>query len=147
MDKRYQNKLVRLDRFADEEIITFRYLAAKFSKGWGRAEIRSGIIIQAKYRYYFKHNSIYIFFIIDKVDVHNRICRVYAIDYGETETVNFENLRKLPEKFRRKLPEQLECVYLSELHGDRINQETKTEIENMTQQKNIFQGLFPYLGT
>ena len=60
MDKRYQNKLVRLDRFADEEIITFRYLAAKFSKGWGRAEIRSGIIIQAE-SFIFKNYSILVF--------------------------------------------------------------------------------------
>ena len=46
MEKRYNLSTVKIDRFKDDEIITFRNVAAKFLKGWGRAEIRSGKIIK-----------------------------------------------------------------------------------------------------
>lgn len=45
MEKRYKLTAVKIDKFHDDEIITFRNVAAKFLKGWGRAEIRSGQII------------------------------------------------------------------------------------------------------
>ena len=44
MEKRYKLTAVKIDKFHDDEIITFRNVAAKFLKGWGRAEIRSGKI-------------------------------------------------------------------------------------------------------
>lgn len=49
MDMRYQSvKVVNEDSLSDEEIIAFRYVAARFLKGWGRAEILSGIVINSK---------------------------------------------------------------------------------------------------
>ena len=73
MEKRYKLTAVKIDKFHDDEIITFRNVAAKFLKGWGRAEIRSGKIkkkiLSSKNRNYFDsfYNSLKLMLLIDHV--------------------------------------------------------------------------------
>ena len=78
-----------------------------------------------------------------KVNITDRTCKVYAVDYGENETVSFDKLRKLPKNLKpecRNFPECLEPVFPCELNGDRLDNATVHHIWGMMEKENRFRG-------